>query len=380
MKKKHSTAFLVLCCVACTVVSVVCSMLYVYDGVGGKKGLTFIGKINEVRSVIDNTYVGEPDWELIADSAGAAMVEAVEDRWSYYLTAGEYVDYMNSVNNITSGIGISILLDEETGEIGIISVSDNSPAEKAGVVAGDILLTVAGQEVTGMQPADIRTIVQAQEDEFVIKLRGSDGQEREVTVKVETFHSNPVSYEMLDNSIGYIRIANFDAGCAEGTVEAIESLQSEGMQSLIFDVRTNPGGLLDELLELLDYILPEGDTFVSVSKDGEEYVYTSEAACMEKIPMVVMIDANSYSAAEFFAAALSEYGYATLIGEASTGKSRSQQTFKLSDGSAVHISTRGYLTPHRRDLTEEGGLVPDIIVGSVVGKDSQLEEATKYLS
>ena len=380
MQKKHSTMVLVLCCAACAVISAVCSILYVYENAGGREGMAFITKINEVRAVIDNTYVGEPNWDEIADSASAAMVDAVGDRWSYYLTAAQYVDYMNSVNNISSGIGISILQDEETGEIGIVSVSNNSPAEKAGIVAGDILLSVAGHAVTGLLPADVKSIVQSQEGEFVIILRGADGQEREATVKVETFHSNPVSYKMLDNSIGYIRIQNFDGGCAEGAIEAIEDLQTQGMQSVIFDVRTNPGGLLNELLDLLDYILPEGELFISVSEQGEEQIFTSGAECMDKIPMVVMIDANSYSAAEFFAAALSEYEYATIIGQASTGKSRSQQTFMLTDGSAVHISTRSYLTPHRRDLAAEGGLIPDVSVENIVGKDLQLEEATKYLS
>jgi len=380
VKKKHSTTFLVLCCLACAVISVVFSILYVYESAGGREGMKFISKINEVRSVIDDTYVGEPDWDEIADVASIGMVEAVGDRWSYYLTATQYVDYMDSVNNIASGIGISIVLDEESGEISIISVSNNSPAEKAGVVAGDVLLTVASQDVNGMLPADIKTIVQSQDGEFVITLRGADGQMKEATVKVETFFSDPVSFKMLDNSAGYIKISNFDAGCADSTIAAIESLQQQGMMSLIFDVRANPGGLLDELLKLLNYILPEGEIFVSVSEQGEEQVYTSDEACIEKIPMVVMIDANSYSAAEFFAAAMSEYGYATLIGEASTGKSRSQQTFVLSDGSAVHISTRSYLTPERRDLAEAGGLIPDIAVENIGGEDLQLAEATKYLS
>jgi len=362
------------------VISVVFSILYVYESAGGREGMKFISKINEVRSVIDDTYVGEPDWDEIADVASIGMVEAVGDRWSYYLTATQYVDYMDSVNNIASGIGISIVLDEESGEISIISVSNNSPAEKAGVVAGDVLLTVASQDVNGMLPADIKTIVQSQDGEFVITLRGADGQMKEATVKVETFFSDPVSFKMLDNSAGYIKISNFDAGCADSTIAAIESLQQQGMMSLIFDVRANPGGLLDELLKLLNYILPEGEIFVSVSEQGEEQVYTSDEACIEKIPMVVMIDANSYSAAEFFAAAMSEYGYATLIGEASTGKSRSQQTFVLSDGSAVHISTRSYLTPERRDLAEAGGLIPDIAVENIGGEDLQLAEATKYLS
>ena len=135
---------------------------------------------------------------------------------------------------------------------------------------------------------------------------------------------------------------------------------------------------LRSFCDILDFILPEGDIFVSVGEDGSEEIYKSEKECVE-MPMAVLINSNSYSAAEFFAAALSEYDWALMIGERTTGKARSQQTFELSDGSAVHISTNAYLTPDRVDLSLTGGLVPDMELALSNDSDNQLQAAIDFL-
>jgi carboxyl-terminal processing protease len=168
-----------------------------------------------------------------------------------------------------------------------------------------------------------------------------------------------VSYELLDSGVGLITIENFDSGVCDDFIAAVEDLQSQGAVGLIFDVRNDPGGLVSELTAMLDYLLPEGEIFVSVSKDGTEKVEKSGASCVE-MPMAVLVNQNSYSAAEFFAAALREYDWATVVGQQTTGKGRSQITKLLSDGSALHISTKKYMTPNRVDLSEVGGITPDI--------------------
>ena len=184
---------------------------------------------------------------------------------------------------------------------------------------------------------------------------------------------------MLDENIGYIRLENFERASAQTSISAMKQLIDEGAKGLIFDLRTNPGGQLSELTELLDYILPEGEIFVSVDSDGNEEITYSDDSCVD-IPMVVLINEKTYSAAEFFAAALREYEAATIIGVPSTGKAKSQQTYILDDGSAVHISTRNYLTPNRVNLADAGGLVPDIIVEAEEDIDAALEKALEYLS
>ena len=170
---------------------------------------------------------------------------------------------------------------------------------------------------------------------------------------------SPVEYQMLDDSVGYIAVANFRKGAGADAVAAAEELIGQGAQALVFDVRNNPGGQVSELEELLDYLLPEGDIFIRADKHGKEVVETSDADCVE-LPAAVIVNGDSYSAAEYFAAALREYGWAVVVGEATTGKARSQITVSLPDGSAVHISKYTYLTPQRNDLFEAGGIVPDV--------------------
>jgi len=157
-----------------------------------------------------------------------------------------------------------------------------------------------------------------------------------------------------------VTIENFDDRCAAETIAAIESLLEQGVESLIFDVRNNPGGYAHELVELLDYLLPEGDLFRTVDYKGVEDVEISDAACLD-IPMAVLVNGESYSAAEFFAAALQEYEAATVVGEKTTGKGHFQSTFLLSDGSAVALSIGKYYTP--KGVSLEGvGIVPDVVV------------------
>ena len=166
--------------------------------------------------------------------------------------------------------------------------------------------------------------------------------------------------QMLESGLGLVSIVNFDSRCAEETLAVIEQLLEEGAQGLIFDVRFNPGGYKDELVKILDYLLPEGPLFRSVNFTGEESVDQSDEKCLE-IPMAVLINGDSYSAAEFFAAALSEYGVAKLIGQPTTGKGHFQTTFALSDGSAAVISIGKYRTPNGVSLTGVG-LTPDVLV------------------
>ena len=173
----------------------------------------------------------------------------------------------------------------------------------------------------------------------------------------------PVTFELLaDGTTGYVAITNFREGAAQNAIDAVEELMSQGAERLIFDVRDDPGGQLTELIELLDYLLPEGDIFIRSDKYGNETIEVSDADCVD-LPMAVLVNADSYSAAEFFAAALREFDWAIIVGEATTGKSRSQVTIRLNDGSAVHISTYRYLTPNRVDLYEAGGLTPDLEIG-----------------
>ena len=231
---------------------------------------------------------------------------------------------------------------------------------------------------SGMTISDARSLITSHIDESVDLIVERNGSPVDYTVDCRLIYDDPVSYEMINGNVGYIRIANFESGAAQSSISAIESLLTAGAEYFVFDVRTNPGGLLSELTTLLDYLLPGVDIFVSVDKSGEETVVTSNNVCLD-MDMCVLVNADSYSAAEFFAAALQEYGWATIVGEHTTGKGRSQQTFELSDGSALHLSTAKYLTPKRVDLSEQGGVAPDIEVALSGNTDSQLDAAVSQL-
>ncbi len=379
MNRKFDTLSVVAMCLAVAVLTLAVVTVGFLSYFGGREGLAFVSKMNTVREIVDEKFVEDVDWDSAADSASAGIVASLGDRWSYYMTDEEMAAYRDRSNNSTTGIGVTVTLDPEGRGVRVESVVTSSPAERAGITPGCVITAVEGKSLAGLGINEVGPIIKAQIGEYEIEFLSSSGELCSAMIKNEYVYTSPISYEMLENNIGYIRISDFEKGAATDGIAAIETLREKGAASLIFDVRSNPGGQLSELIELLDYILPEGEIFVSVDAEGAEEIYYSESDSID-MPMAVLINVNSYSAAEFFAAALSEYDAAILVGEASTGKGRSQQTFTLSDGSAVHISTKRYLTPGRVDLSKVGGLVPDIEVALGDTEDSQLRAAVEYLS
>ena len=373
----RSALVTIIACVLCVAITAGVMNLMFFRRFGGVTNYKMARKLIEVKDVIDKNYIGEEDDTAIAHSASAAMVSALGDQWSYYMTPEEYKAYQMYSANEYAGIGVTIQAESSGGGYQIVAVTADSPAEQAGLKAGDVILSVDGTDVSGKPLSEVQQMIRAKLDKTItFSVRGDDGKTRSVDVDCTLIRTNPVDFKMLEGSVGYIRINNFESGSGDGAVKAIDQLLSDGAVSLVFDVRGNPGGKLSELVTLLDHILPEGDIFVSVDKAGREDVTKSDNVCV-KVPMAVIINGSTYSAAEFFAAALREYDWATLVGENTTGKGRSQTTLVLSDGSAVHISSNKYLTPHRVDLSEQGGLVPDNVIqpGDDPENDLQLKAA-----
>ena len=379
LKRKFDSLTVLAMCLCTALLTIVVMYAMVFFAIGGKEGLAFYNKLYSVKKLVEEKYVGELDWEYSSDVVSSAIVKSTGDRWSYYMTAKEYESYnQNSLNNM-SGIGVTVQLDEEGRGALIISTVADAPADRAGLYENCIITSVAGQSIAGLSIYEVAQIIKFQFDEYALSYLTPDGEEINIKIKNEYIFSSPVSYVMLEDNIGYIRLENFERASAQTSISAMTELMDDGATGLIFDLRTNPGGQLSELTELLDYILPAGEIFISVDSEGNEEITYSEEGCVD-IPIVVLINENTYSAAEFFAAALREYDAATIIGTPSTGKARSQQTYILEDGSAVHISTRNYLTPNRVNLADVGGLVPDIIVEAEEEKDAVLEKALEYLS
>lgn len=378
---KISVKSLIIACAVCIALTAAAACLLVFSRFGGVSNYKLALKYADVKYVVDKYYIGDGDDAAISDAASAAMIKALGDKWSYYMTPEEYQAYRMYSANEYAGIGVTIQLDEKTKGFQITSITAQSPAEKAGLAVGDMITAVDGESVTGKTLSEVQSLIRAKLNETLkFTIQDSNGDSRTVEVDCTMIYTNPVSAKMLDNNVGYVKINNFETGSGSGAVAAVDKLLEEGAKSIVFDVRGNPGGMLSELITILDHLLPEGDVFVSVDKSGKEDVTRSDNVCV-KVPMAVLIDGDSYSAAEYFAAALREYNWATIVGENTTGKGRSQSTLELDDGSAVHISSRKYLTPNRVDLSEQGGLTPDVVVAPAEADDvdTQLEAAIRVL-
>ena len=357
--KKFKLTHLIIVCLAVAALTAGATYALTIGGIGSKQYFDDAKAYVEIEKIINENYIGSADDDTLFNAAASAMVRSIDDKWSYYMSPEEYAAYKLTSSNEYAGIGISVK-QNDSGDFEIFSVDSGTPAEAAGLTAGQLIVSVDGQPVADMTLSEMQELIRSKlNKDFPMVVSDKKGNEVSVTVACEIIYKDPVSSRMLDGNIGYIKIANFEAGSSEGTINAIERLVAEGATSFIFDVRNNPGGLLSELVSLLDYLLPDGDLFISVDKQGNETVKTSDKICLSS-KMAVLVNANTYSAAEFFAAALQEYDWATIVGENTTGKARSQITLELSNGGAVHISTHKYLTPDRVDLSEVGGIKPDI--------------------
>ena len=317
-------------------------------------------KLRQLEMLIDEKFIGEADPEKLTDAAANAMVKATGDRWSYYIPASEYESYREQSENAYVGVGITIQAAEDGSGFLVLEVVPGSPAEEAGIRVKDLLIAVEDTDIRSLSLPEVRDLVKGQEETYVSLTVLRQGTSETLYVQRRKVKTPVASAQMLENNIGLVTIENFDERCAEESIAAIESLLEQGAWKLIFDVRNNPGGYASELVKLLDYLLPEGDLFRTVRYDGQEHVDKSDADCLE-IPMAVLVNASSYSAAEFFAAALREYEAAVVVGEQTVGKGYFQTTYQLSDGSAVALSIGKYFTPNGISLAETG-VTPDAIV------------------
>ena len=322
--------------------------------------LPVTNKTSEISAYLDRYFIDDYDEQALADAAASAMVTATGDRWSYYLTAEEKSSYDEQMQNAYVGIGVTITMQESDGGMRIEAVTAGGPAEEAGLQVGDLITAVEGESTVTLGMEGTRGKVKGEEGTRVTLTILRDGDTFDVSVERRSIQTVVAEGQMLDNQIGYVRIANFDTRCYDETAAAIDSLLAQGAKALIFDVRNNGGGYKDELVKILDRLLPEGILFQSEDYSGTKQTDRSDAACIE-LPMAVLVNQDSYSAAEFFAAALQEYGWATVVGTKTCGKGNFQTAFTLSDGSMLNLSIGKYFTPNGRSLTDIG-VTPDELV------------------
>ena len=320
-------------------------------------------KLEELQKLLETYYIDIDKVEMtkVEDAAANAMVEALGDRWSYYVTKEEYAQLMEQNANSYVGIGITITAREDKQGFDITKVEPGGSAQAGGILPGDILIGAEGERFINVDSSVCSGIIRGKEGTKVTVNVIRDGEELSFELTRQTIKTKVAEGKMLPGNIGLVSIKNFNDRCAEESIAAIESLIEQGATAFIFDVRNNPGGYKHELVKLLDYLLPEGKLFVSKDYTGKESTDWSDDKCL-RMPMAVLINGNSYSAAEFFAAALEEYEWATVVGDPTTGKGNFQVTFQLSDGSGVGLSIGKYFTPKGVSLADAGGLVPKVLV------------------
>lgn len=318
-----------------------------------------IAKLQELKGIIDANFVDEYDEKTMYDLAASAMVDSLGNRWSYYIPAEEYVALTDQRKNVYVGIGVTIS-PREDGYIDILVVEPGGPAQEAGIQPGDVLVGVEGNDVATLTIDQVGDLIRGERNTQVqVQLRRG-----EETLNLSVYRKEiptPVAVgTMLEGNVGLVQIANFDSRCASETMAEVKSLLEQGATALIFDVRYNLGGYVDEMVEILDQLLPEGPLVHYVDYAGRKSMDTSDKDFLD-IPMAVLVNQDSYSAAELFAAVLQEYEAAVVVGQHTVGKGYFQYTYQLSDGSAVLLSAGRYATS--KDVNLDGvGIAPDVEV------------------
>jgi len=355
VKKLKKYIFPILSHTLVALIAVAITLGIVFASLSGEQS-----KLEQLQALIGDKFIDDVDWDTVEDAAASAMVDALGDRWSYYLSAEEYLSYVEQSNNAYVGIGVTVESRVDGTGLNVMAVTAGGPAEEAGIQPGDVIIAVEGVSTIGVDANAVRDLIRGEAGTEVEITVTRGGATMKFTVARRNIQTPVATGTLLEGNIGLVTIENFDARCASETIGAVEALLEQGAEKLIFDVRYNPGGYKDELVEILDYLLPEGVLFRSEYYDGSTSTDKSDAKCLD-MPMAVLVNGGSYSAAEFFAAALREYDAAVTVGEKTTGKGYFQSVFKLKDGSAVGLSIGKYYTPNGVSL-EGVGIDPDVKV------------------
>jgi carboxyl-terminal processing protease len=319
-----------------------------------------VNKLSEITSYIRAYYMDEYDVEDLQNSLIAGYVDGLGDKYTVYYTPEEYADLKISTTGTYYGIGAGLQQDPDTMQVTVTKIYKGTPSEDAGLKESDIILYVDDIEATSMELTLLVQKIRGEEGTTVHLqvYRPSTAETLEFDVERKNVVLPSVEGEMLSGNIGYIAIGEWQDNTPEQFKEIVAELEKEGMESLIIDVRSNPGGLLDSVVEVLDYILPKGTVVYTEDKYGQRKTYSSDADCLQ-YPMAVLINGSSASASEIFAGAIKDYSYGTLIGTTTFGKGIVQSIFTLPDGDALKVTTAKYFTPNGNYI-HGVGIDPDI--------------------
>ena len=337
-----------------------------------------VEKIETLYSYMNIYYYEDMDKESIDDALYSGLLNSLNDPYSVYYTAEEYEELMVSTSGTYCGIGAGVSQNLTTMEVTITKIYRGTPSEEAGLLAGDMILSVDGLEAVTVSVDELVQHIRGEEGTscHMVIYRPSTGETLEFDVTRRFVELSSVEGEMLENGIGYIEITEFQSKTDEQFEAMVEEFKSQGMKGLIVDVRANPGGLLSSVVNMLDYVLPKGLLVYVEDKYGNREEYTSDPICIE-LPMVVLVDQNSASASEIFAGALKDYEYATLVGKTTYGKGIVQNIIPLEDGDAIKLTTAKYFTPNGNYI-HGVGIAPDVEVDYEYTGDTEAPYDRQY--
>ena len=348
--------------------------------------------LSKIKTAIDKNFLWQDkiDEEKLKDGAIKGYVEGLGDKYTEYISKDEMKKFTEDINGSFVGIGIYMIADESSGKIIVYHPIPDSPADKAGIKAGDIIASVNGVEYSY---DDFNTIADHIKGEVGTKVKlviERDGKKLDFEIVREKIETNPITSKMLEKNIGYLNLPSFDKDVSKKLKEKIDDLIEKGAKSLILDLRNNGGGMVDECTEITDFFLDK-DKIIMTTKDKKGNVQKSvtKNKKLYEIPLVILVNENTASASEILTGALKDNNRTKVIGTKTYGKGVIQSVFNLSDGSGLKITTAEYFTPNGIEINKKG-ITPDIQVKlpdtvksvySVEEKDdTQLKKAIEELS
>ena len=344
-------------------------------------------KIESIRKIMDEVYLygEEINEDALQEAIVKGYVAGLKEPYTIYYNEEETNALFEATSGEFGGIGVVVTKDLETGLLTFVTVYEDAPGEAAGFLEGDLVYKVDGEDVTAM---DMDTVVSKIRGEIgstveITVLRGENLEEYTAKATRALIEDDTVTYEMKDGKVGYILLSGFEDVTYEQFEEALTDLSNQNMQGLVVDLRGNPGGNLSTVCDVLDLILPEGTIVSTKDRNGKGETYKSDEERQLNVPLVVLINEYSASAAEIFAGAVKDYEIGTLVGMTTYGKGIVQNVYKLRDGTSLKITSSEYFTPSGTNI-HGVGVKPDVEVKYEYDAanpewDNQLEKALEVL-
>ncbi len=365
-KKRFKVYKIIMLVVLVAFITFLITSIGMYQHFSKNDKITIIGGNDEIsttlskfKAIIDKDFLGEVDEEKLKEGAIKGYIEALDDPYTEYISKEEMKDYLEDATGNFVGIGIYMVKNTEADKIMVLSPIKGGPAEKAGILPGDLIISVNGEQYSAEDMTTASSKIKGEEGSKVeIEiLRGTETKKYELTR--EHIKVNPVEGKVIQNNIGYIEFSSFDEGTAEDFKNKYQELEKQGIKSLIIDLRNNGGGIVDEALKIADFILEKDQVILyEVDKNNKEEVEKSKNEPIIKMPVVILTNKNTASSSEILAGALKDNGKAKIVGTTTFGKGVIQKLMQLIDGSGLKITSEEYLTPNRTKINKIG-IEPD---------------------